>query len=111
LRARPKRRPLSRRAARGSRAYALSDEIYATSAEDAARALREAGARVWMAGRPGEREVGLREAGVEAFVYASCDVLAACKRPIGSSQRPDGDETGPRLTRAPRGRALRKVGA
>jgi methylmalonyl-CoA mutase len=54
-----------------------SDEIYATSAEDAARALREAGARVWMAGRPGEREVGLREAGVEAFVYASCDVLAA----------------------------------
>jgi len=54
-----------------------SDEIYADVAEGAARALREAGARVWMAGRPGEREAALREAGVEAFVYAGCDVLAA----------------------------------
>ncbi|HLJ72450.1 MAG TPA: methylmalonyl-CoA mutase family protein [Roseiarcus sp.] len=54
-----------------------SDEIYAASAEGAARALREAGARVWMAGRPGAAEARLREAGVTNFIYAGCEALAA----------------------------------
>jgi methylmalonyl-CoA mutase len=56
-----------------------SDEIYATTAEDAARALRAAGARVWLAGRPGERAARLRAAGVENFIYAGCDALAALR--------------------------------
>lgn len=60
-----------------------SDEVYATKAEAAARALREAGARLWMAGRPGEREAGLRDAGVEEFVYAGCDALATLRRAHG----------------------------
>ena len=45
-----------------------------------ARALREAGALVWMAGRPGEREAPLRAAGVEGFIYAGCDALTALRR-------------------------------
>jgi methylmalonyl-CoA mutase len=57
-----------------------SDEIYATAAEGVARALREAGALVWMAGRPGEREAPLRAAGVEGFIYAGCDALTALRR-------------------------------
>jgi methylmalonyl-CoA mutase len=57
-----------------------SEEIYATMAEGAARALREAGAHVWMAGRPGEREAALRDAGVEEFIYAGCDALGALRR-------------------------------
>jgi methylmalonyl-CoA mutase len=54
-----------------------SDEIYAASGEEAARALRAAGARVWLAGRLGEAEARLREAGVENFIFAGCDALAA----------------------------------
>jgi methylmalonyl-CoA mutase len=57
-----------------------SAEGYAAAAEDVARALREAGARVWMAGRPGAREAALREAGVEEFIFAGCDVLAALQK-------------------------------
>lgn len=56
-----------------------SDAIYAAIAEAAARALRDAGARVWMAGRPGEAEARLREAGVETFIFAGCDALAALR--------------------------------
>jgi methylmalonyl-CoA mutase len=57
-----------------------SDDIYPLLAEGAARALRNAGARVWMAGRPGEREAAWREAGVENFIYAGCDALAALRQ-------------------------------
>ncbi len=56
-----------------------SDEIYATTAEEAARALRAAGARVWLAGRPGENEARLRGAGIENFIYAGGDALAALR--------------------------------
>jgi methylmalonyl-CoA mutase len=54
-----------------------SDEIYAASGEGAAQALKDAGAHVWMAGRPGERETALRAAGVENFIFAGCDALEA----------------------------------
>ncbi len=54
-----------------------SDEVYAREADDAAKALAAAGARVYLAGRPGEREQALRAAGIEGFVFAGCDVLAA----------------------------------
>ena len=54
-----------------------SDERYATDAADAARALKAAGcARVLVAGRPGALEASLREAGVDGFVFAGCDVAA-----------------------------------
>jgi methylmalonyl-CoA mutase len=56
-----------------------SDEIYATSGEGAARALVSAGARVWIAARPGEREAAWRAAGVGNFVFAGCDALAALR--------------------------------
>jgi methylmalonyl-CoA mutase len=32
-----------------------------------------------MAGRPGEAEARLREAGVESFIFAGCDALAALR--------------------------------
>jgi len=54
-----------------------SDERYASDAADAARSLKAAGARrVVLAGRPGQREAELRDAGVDAFVFVGCDVLA-----------------------------------
>ena len=56
-----------------------SDDVYAREAEDAAKALAAAGARVYLAGRPGEREQALRAAGIEGFVFAGCDVLAALR--------------------------------
>jgi methylmalonyl-CoA mutase len=57
-----------------------SDEIYAAAAEDAARALKAAGARaVVLAGKPGGREADLKAAGVDGFIFAGCDVLAALR--------------------------------
>ena len=65
--------------ASGAKAACLcsSDAIYASHAADAARALKGAGcARVSLAGRPGEHETGLRQAGVDDFIHAGSDVLA-----------------------------------
>ncbi|MCW5806756.1 MAG: methylmalonyl-CoA mutase, partial [Deltaproteobacteria bacterium] len=54
-----------------------SDERYATEAADTARRLVAAGTRrVVLAGRPGALEAELRAAGVDAFIYLGCDVLA-----------------------------------
>lgn len=52
-----------------------SDEAYAAEAVPAATALTAAGATVWLAGRPGEQEAVLREAGVTNFVFAGCDAI------------------------------------
>ncbi|MDB5557874.1 MAG: methylmalonyl-CoA mutase [Enterovirga sp.] len=53
-----------------------SDEIYGTQAAHAASALKEAGARaLYLAGRPGELEPALKQAGVQDFVYVGCDLL------------------------------------
>ena len=53
-----------------------SDEIYGTQAAPAAAALKAAGCeRLFIAGRPGELEAELREAGVDEFIFAGCDVL------------------------------------
>ncbi len=56
-----------------------SDEIYAEKAEAVAKALKSAGASVWLAGRPGEREAAYQAAGIAGFAYAGCDVIAALK--------------------------------
>jgi len=54
-----------------------SDAIHAEQAAACAQALKQAGARwVVLAGRPGELETKLREAGVNGFAYAGCDVVS-----------------------------------
>jgi methylmalonyl-CoA mutase len=54
-----------------------SDKIYAADATAAAKALQSAGARhIYLAGRPGEREAELRDAGVQDFIFAGGDALA-----------------------------------
>jgi len=66
--------------ASGARAACIcsSDALYATCAEETAAALKAAGARhVFLAGRPGARREAYQRAGVDAFVYAGCDALAA----------------------------------
>lgn len=53
-----------------------SDAAYAAEGTSAAQALTAAGATVWLAGRPGELEALLNEAGVRSFIYAGCDAVA-----------------------------------
>lgn len=54
-----------------------SDKAYPVHAGPAAQALRQAGCkRIYLAGRPGELEAGLREAGVQEFIFAGGDALA-----------------------------------
>jgi methylmalonyl-CoA mutase len=54
------------------------DPTYAEHAEATARALRDAGAaRVYIATKPGENRAVLEGAGVDDFVFAGCDALAA----------------------------------
>ncbi|MDF2621517.1 MAG: Methylmalonyl-CoA mutase [Xanthobacteraceae bacterium] len=54
-----------------------SDEVYATSAEAAARALKQAdAAAIYLAGRPGEHEAAFKDAGIDAYLFAGGDLLA-----------------------------------
>jgi len=54
-----------------------SDALYSEYATEAAAALKAAGARyVVLAGRPGDRREAYTGAGVDAFIYVGCDVLA-----------------------------------
>ena len=53
-----------------------SDKVYAADAADAAKVLTEAGAIVHLAGRPGDHETAWNAAGVKAYIYVGCDVLA-----------------------------------
>jgi methylmalonyl-CoA mutase len=54
-----------------------SDEVYANEAAATAKALAAAGARhIYLAGRPGDLADTLKEAGVQAYVFAGCDALA-----------------------------------
>ncbi len=53
-----------------------SDKLYTEFVPAAAPKLKEAGARtVILAGRPGDNEEAWRAAGVDRFIYMSCDVL------------------------------------
>jgi len=54
-----------------------SDAAYADEGAARAASLTSSGKIVWLAGRPGEMEAALREAGVTRFVYAGCDVVEA----------------------------------
>ncbi len=54
-----------------------SDKLYPVHAAAAAKALQAAGARhIYLAGKPGELETALREAGVQDFIFAGGDALA-----------------------------------
>ena len=54
-----------------------SDKLYPVHAEAAARALQGAGAKhIYLAGKPGEMEAGLRASGVRDFIFAGTDALA-----------------------------------
>ena len=53
-----------------------SDATYAEQAVASAKALSQAGALVHLAGRPGELEAALRDAGVKTFIFVGCDVLS-----------------------------------
>ena len=57
-----------------------SDAAYEAEGRAAAHALKAEGAIVWLAGRPGPAENALNQAGVEAFIFAGCDVLAMLER-------------------------------
>ena len=53
-----------------------SDNRYAAEAVERVRALKAVGCgRVLLAGKPGENERALREAGVDGFVFVGCDVV------------------------------------
>lgn len=52
-----------------------SDAGYAGEAVAAAQALQAKGATVWLAGRPGDLEGALNQAGVRTFIFAGCDVI------------------------------------
>lgn len=57
-----------------------SDKVYAANAVAAAQALQSAGAKhIYLAGRPGELESGLRSVGVGEFVFAGGNALATLK--------------------------------
>jgi methylmalonyl-CoA mutase len=56
-----------------------SDKVYEAEAVDTAKALAAAGAVVHLAGRPGELEAALKEAGVKNFIYVGCDVLSTLR--------------------------------
>lgn len=57
-----------------------SDDLYASEGAEAARALKAAGAKaLYLAGRPGDLEAALKEAGVDDFVFMGLDVLASLK--------------------------------
>jgi methylmalonyl-CoA mutase len=53
-----------------------SDAVYAAEAVEAAKALVAAGATVHLAGRPGDLEAALKEAGVKSFIFMGCDVVS-----------------------------------
>jgi methylmalonyl-CoA mutase len=62
-----------------------SDNVYASDAVAAAKALAAAGARhIYLAGRPGERAAELKAAGVKGFIYVGCDVLATLRAVHGN---------------------------
>jgi methylmalonyl-CoA mutase len=58
-----------------------SDKVYAERATDTAKALQAAGAKhIYLAGRADQQEQPLRTAGVNEFVFAGGDALAALQR-------------------------------
>ncbi|MTH97965.1 methylmalonyl-CoA mutase subunit beta [Roseibium sp. RKSG952] len=58
-----------------------SDAIYEAQAEEAARALKQAGAcYIYMAGRPKDLKQRFEAAGIDEFIYAGADILDLLQR-------------------------------
>jgi methylmalonyl-CoA mutase len=75
-------------AASGARLACIcsSDAVYAERAAEVARALAAAGAaRVYLAGRAGDAETTLREAGVDEFAFVGCDALDLLSRALDAA--------------------------
>ena len=54
-----------------------ADADYADAVADAVAAARTAGAqRIWLAGKPGDREESDRSAGVDGYLHVGCDAIA-----------------------------------
>jgi methylmalonyl-CoA mutase len=69
-----------KRSGAGIACLCSSDAIYAEQAVAAATALKAAGARrVLLAGKPGDAEAALKEAGVDGFLFAGQNALATLK--------------------------------
>jgi len=56
-----------------------SYKVYEAQAAEAAAALKNAGATVHLAGRPGEHEAAWNKAGVSTYIYVGCDVLSTLR--------------------------------
>jgi methylmalonyl-CoA mutase len=52
-----------------------SDAVYAEQAIAAAKKLAPKAAKTYLAGRPGDLEGALKEAGVSGFIYVGCDLI------------------------------------
>jgi methylmalonyl-CoA mutase len=63
-----------------------SDRIYGDAAEPVAIALKGAGAKVYSAGRPGEMEAMLRNAGVSEFIFVGCDMYDILQRALAEAK-------------------------
>jgi methylmalonyl-CoA mutase len=59
-----------------------SDKVYADAAEPAAAVLKGAGATLFSAGRPGDLEQKLRDAGVTGFIFVGCDMYDVLQRAL-----------------------------
>lgn len=65
-----------------------SDKTYAAHAVAVAQALKAAGARhIYLAGRPGEQEPALRDAGISDFIFAGGDALATLRDAYARMER------------------------
>jgi len=65
-----------------------SDKVYGQHAVEAAKALTVAGARhIYLAGRPGEQEPALRQAGVADFIFAGGDALPLLQKAYEIAER------------------------
>ena len=64
-------------AASGAKLICLvsSDAVYAEQAIAAAKKLAPKAAKTYLAGRPGDLEEALKEAGVSGFIYVGCDLI------------------------------------
>jgi methylmalonyl-CoA mutase len=66
-----------------------SDAIYASDAVAAAEALSAAHCpRIYLAGRPGDLERALRQAGVATYVFAGCDAVQVLSEALDLATRP-----------------------
>ena len=60
-----------------------SDEAYAEQAAATARDLKAKGfARIFLAGKPGDLEAPLRDAGVTDFIFMGCNAVDALERAL-----------------------------